>query len=133
MGLSNSIKISYEGHFIKNLKISSFLAAIMKVIFYRRKSLKKLKRFYFSNEQIKNILVFSTSNLLTSIKRAAASSGIPCSSVHKILHKKLNITPYKISHLQQLFDSDLTARNVMNIFLSKISPTLKNLKTMAIF
>ena len=65
-----------------------------KTIIYRRTGQKKL-------------------NKSTSINRAAASTAIPCSSVHKILYKKLKMTPFKNFHLQQLFDSDLAARNAM--------------------
>lgn len=64
-------------------------------------------------EKVEEIKEIFSSNPSTSLKRAYASTGIPCSSVHKILHEKLNMMPYKMSHLQQLFDSDRAARTVM--------------------
>ena len=70
-----------------------------------------------AEEKVEEIRELFSSNPTTSLKRAYASTGIPCSSVHKILHKKLKMMPYKMSHLQQLFDSDQAARNLMCIEL----------------
>ena len=53
--------------------------------------------------------VFEDNNT-TSIRKAAAITDIPKSTVHKALRQNLQMKPYKIFYAQQLFDDDKMAR-----------------------
>ena len=60
-----------------------------------------------SEENIENVRQAFQCSLMKSIRTAARQLELPCSTVHKVLHKNLRLYVYKVQMLQALHPNDM--------------------------